>query len=59
MAYKRHVDRLPIIPADAKKHNVTCHYYTICQVSIIIICSRSARIIEAIAYRQINNCISY
>ena len=26
MAYKRHVDRLPIIPADAKKHNVTCHY---------------------------------
>lgn len=26
MAYKRHVDRLPIIPADAKRHNVTCHY---------------------------------
>ncbi len=26
MAYKRNVDRLPIIPADAKKHNVTCHY---------------------------------
>ena len=26
MAYKRHIDRLPIIPADAKKHNVTCHY---------------------------------
>ncbi|PVB60958.1 arsenate reductase (azurin) large subunit [Labrenzia sp. 011] len=26
MAYKRYVDRLPIIPADAKKHNVTCHY---------------------------------
>ena len=26
MAYKRHVDRLPIIPADAKKQNVTCHY---------------------------------
>ena len=26
MAFKRHVDRLPIIPADAKKHNVTCHY---------------------------------
>ena len=26
MAYKRFVDRLPIIPADAKKHNVTCHY---------------------------------
>jgi arsenite oxidase large subunit len=26
MAYKRQVDRLPIIPADAKKHNVTCHY---------------------------------
>ncbi len=26
MAYKRHTDRLPIIPADAKKHNVTCHY---------------------------------
>ena len=26
MAYKRHIDRLPIIPADATKHNVTCHY---------------------------------
>lgn len=26
MAYKRNIDRLPIIPADAKKHNVTCHY---------------------------------
>jgi arsenite oxidase large subunit len=26
MTYKRHVDRLPIIPADAKEHNVTCHY---------------------------------
>ena len=26
MAYKRQVDRLPIIPADAKEHNVTCHY---------------------------------
>jgi len=26
MAYKRNVDRLPIIPADAKKHIVTCHY---------------------------------
>ena len=26
MAFKRNVDRLPIIPADAKKHNVTCHY---------------------------------
>ena len=26
MAYKRYVSRLPIIPADAKKHNVTCHY---------------------------------
>ena len=26
MAYKRNVDRLPIIPADAKQHNVTCHY---------------------------------
>lgn len=26
MAYKRHTDRLPIIPADAKKHNVTCQY---------------------------------
>jgi arsenite oxidase large subunit len=26
MAYKRHIDRLPIIPADAKVHNVTCHY---------------------------------
>ncbi|NKM86536.1 arsenate reductase (azurin) large subunit [Rhizobium laguerreae] len=26
MAFKRHIDRLPIIPADARKHNVTCHY---------------------------------
>ncbi len=26
MAFKRHIDRLPIIPADAKKHNVVCHY---------------------------------
>ena len=26
MAYKRQIDRLPIIPADAKKQNVVCHY---------------------------------
>jgi arsenite oxidase large subunit len=26
MAYKRHIDRLPIIPADAKEHNVVCHF---------------------------------
>ncbi len=26
MAYKRNIGRLPIIPADAKKHNVVCHY---------------------------------
>ncbi|MDF0602897.1 arsenate reductase (azurin) large subunit [Psychromarinibacter sp. C21-152] len=26
MAYKRFTDRLPIIPADAEEHNVTCHY---------------------------------
>ncbi len=26
MAYKRQIDRLPIIPADAKEHNVVCHY---------------------------------
>ncbi len=26
MAYKRQIDRLPIIPASAKVHNVTCHY---------------------------------
>ena len=26
MAYKRYTDRLPIIPADAQEHNVTCHY---------------------------------
>jgi arsenite oxidase large subunit len=26
MAYKRNVDRLPIIPADAKEHHVVCHY---------------------------------
>ena len=26
MAYKRQTDRLPIVPKDAKEHNVTCHY---------------------------------
>lgn len=26
MAFKRHFDRLPIIPSDATKHNVTCHF---------------------------------
>jgi arsenite oxidase large subunit len=26
MAYKRQLDRLPIIPKDAKEFNVTCHY---------------------------------
>ena len=26
MAYKRHIDRLPIVPKNAKRHNVTCHY---------------------------------
>jgi arsenite oxidase large subunit len=26
MAFKRQIDRLPIIPADAKVHNVTCHF---------------------------------
>jgi arsenite oxidase large subunit len=26
MAFKRNIDRLPIIPAGAKEHNVTCHY---------------------------------
>jgi arsenite oxidase large subunit len=26
MAYKRNIGRLPIIPADATKHNVVCHY---------------------------------
>ena len=26
MAFKRQIDRLPIIPANATKHNVTCHY---------------------------------
>ncbi len=26
MAYKRHIDRLPIVPADAREHNVTCHF---------------------------------
>ena len=26
MTYKRQIDRLPIIPKDAKEHNVTCHY---------------------------------
>ena len=26
MAYKRHIDRLPIPPKDAKVQNVTCHF---------------------------------
>lgn len=26
MAYKRQIGRLPIIPANAKEHNVVCHY---------------------------------
>ena len=26
MAYKRNVDRLPIVPADATEHNVVCHF---------------------------------
>ena len=26
MAFKRQIDRLPIIPADAERRNVTCHY---------------------------------
>ena len=26
MTYKRHVDRLPIPPKDAKVQNVTCHF---------------------------------
>jgi arsenite oxidase large subunit len=26
MAYKRHIDRLPIIPNDSSEFNVTCHY---------------------------------
>jgi arsenite oxidase large subunit len=26
MAFKRHADRLPIVPKDAKEHNVVCHY---------------------------------
>ncbi|VVS98108.1 arsenate reductase (azurin) large subunit [Rhizobium sp. EC-SD404] len=26
MAFKRQIDRLPIIPADATEHNVVCHY---------------------------------
>ncbi|WP_276200663.1 arsenate reductase (azurin) large subunit [Chelatococcus sp. XZ-Ab1] len=26
MAYKRQIGRLPIVPADAKEHNVVCHY---------------------------------
>ena len=26
MAFKRHIDRLPIVPKDAKEFNVTCHY---------------------------------
>jgi arsenite oxidase large subunit len=26
MAYKRFTDRLPIVPPDAREHNVTCHY---------------------------------
>ena len=29
MAYKRQIDRLPIVPKDAKEHNVTCHYCTV------------------------------
>ena len=24
--YKRHIDRLPIVPADATRKNVVCHY---------------------------------
>jgi hypothetical protein len=26
MTFKRHIDRLPIIPVDAKEHNVTCQF---------------------------------
>jgi len=26
MAYKRQIDRLPIVPKEAKRHNVVCHY---------------------------------
>ncbi len=26
MTFKRHIDRLPFIPADAKEHNVTCQF---------------------------------
>jgi arsenite oxidase large subunit len=26
MTYKRHIDRLPIVPKDAKEFNVVCHY---------------------------------
>ena len=26
MAYKRQIDRLPIVPKDAKEFNVVCHY---------------------------------
>ena len=26
MAYKRNIDRLPIMPADATVHNVVCHF---------------------------------
>ena len=26
MAYKRQIDRLPIVPEDAKESNVVCHY---------------------------------
>ncbi len=26
MTFKRHIDRLPIIPANAKEHNVTCQF---------------------------------
>ena len=26
MAFKRQIDRLPIIPANARVHNATCHY---------------------------------
>ena len=26
MAYKRQIDRLPIVPKDAKESNVVCHY---------------------------------
>ncbi len=26
MTYKRHTDRLPIIPVDAKEHNVVCQF---------------------------------